>query len=370
MIRVPIACQSEGALEVYVEPVLPSPHLVVIGRSPAVDALARMAHALGWRTAVVDDGGNAEEHDAPTVVTALDMDAAGVGPGSFVVVATQGHYDEDALARALETPAGYVGLVASRKRADVGARVPARPRRVGRRDRTRPRAGRARPRAHPEPGDRGRDPRRARAAARRGTARAAAGSRGAARGDRPGLRHDGRRRDRALSDDPRGPHLLLLLRGVPGAVHAGPCAVPRRPREPDRMQIENTFTVAQPAETLWSTLLDVEKIVPCMPGAELTEVVDDTHWKGKLNAKFGPVAMSFAGTVDDGRSRRRRAPGGAPRQGHGAEGQGRGGRERDVVARDRPVRRRDHRAHAGRHHAVGRRRADVSRVCCPRSRRS
>jgi len=63
------------------------------------------------------------------------------------------------------------------------------------------------------------------------------------------------------------------------------------------MQIENAFTVAQPAETLWTTLLDVEKIVPCMPGAELTEVVDDTHWKGKLNAKFGPVAMSFAGTV-------------------------------------------------------------------------
>jgi uncharacterized protein len=63
------------------------------------------------------------------------------------------------------------------------------------------------------------------------------------------------------------------------------------------MQIDNTFTVAQPPETLWATLLDVEKIVPCMPGAELTEVVDDTHWKGKLNAKFGPVSMSFAGTV-------------------------------------------------------------------------
>jgi len=112
MIQIPIACQSEGALEVYVEPVLPSPHLVVIGRSPAVDALARMAHALGWRAVVVDDGGSAEEHDAPTVVTSLDLEAAGVGAGSFVVVATQGHYDEDALARALATPAGYVGLVA------------------------------------------------------------------------------------------------------------------------------------------------------------------------------------------------------------------------------------------------------------------
>jgi xanthine dehydrogenase accessory factor len=118
VVRVPIACQSEGALEVYVEPVLPTPHLAVIGRSPAVDALARMADALGWRTAVVDDGGDAEDHDAPVVITALDLAAAGVGAGSFVVVATQGHYDEDALTRALETPAAYVGLVASRRRAD------------------------------------------------------------------------------------------------------------------------------------------------------------------------------------------------------------------------------------------------------------
>ncbi len=63
------------------------------------------------------------------------------------------------------------------------------------------------------------------------------------------------------------------------------------------MQIQNTFTVAQPPERLWMTLLDVEKIVPCMPGAELTEVVDDTHWKGRLHAKFGPMSMTFAGTV-------------------------------------------------------------------------
>jgi carbon monoxide dehydrogenase subunit G len=63
------------------------------------------------------------------------------------------------------------------------------------------------------------------------------------------------------------------------------------------MLIENEFTVRAPQEFLWSYLLDVERIAPCMPGAELTEVVDDTNWKGKLNAKFGPVSMSFAGTV-------------------------------------------------------------------------
>jgi hypothetical protein len=63
------------------------------------------------------------------------------------------------------------------------------------------------------------------------------------------------------------------------------------------MQIENAFTVDADPEFLWTYLLDVERIAPCMPGAELTEVVDDRTWKGKLNAKFGPVALSFAGTV-------------------------------------------------------------------------
>ena len=63
------------------------------------------------------------------------------------------------------------------------------------------------------------------------------------------------------------------------------------------MLIENDFTVEAPIEFLWDYLLDVERIAPCMPGAELTEVVDDRTWKGKLNAKFGPVSMSFAGTV-------------------------------------------------------------------------
>ena len=64
------------------------------------------------------------------------------------------------------------------------------------------------------------------------------------------------------------------------------------------MLIENAFTVAAPPDDLWAYLLDVEKIAPCMPGAELTETVDDTHWKGKLNMKFGPVSMSFAGEVE------------------------------------------------------------------------
>ena len=119
VVTVPIACQSEGALEVYVEPVLPQPHLVVIGRSPAVGTLASMAHTLGWRTVVVDEGGLAADYpNADRVFTSLDLSEADITERSVIVVATQGHYDEAALQAALATPAAYVGLVASRRRAE------------------------------------------------------------------------------------------------------------------------------------------------------------------------------------------------------------------------------------------------------------
>ena len=65
------------------------------------------------------------------------------------------------------------------------------------------------------------------------------------------------------------------------------------------MEIRNEFTVAAPADDLWAFLLDVEKIAPCMPGAELTEVVDAHTWKGRMTMKFGPVSMAFAGTVTE-----------------------------------------------------------------------
>ena len=119
VVAVPIACQSEGALEVYVEPVLPQPQLVAIGRSPAAQALTALASGLGWRTVAVDDGGDASVREGvDRVLTSLDLDAAAIDERTYVIVATQGHYDEDALERALATPAGYVGLVASRKRAE------------------------------------------------------------------------------------------------------------------------------------------------------------------------------------------------------------------------------------------------------------
>ncbi len=116
---VPMSCQSEGALEIYIEPVEPKTHLVVVGRSPMVEALVQMGQAIGWRTVLVDpDGGSAEDHPcAECVVSELDFKAAGVDERSLVVVATQGHHDEEAVEQALLAGPAYVGLVGSRPRA-------------------------------------------------------------------------------------------------------------------------------------------------------------------------------------------------------------------------------------------------------------
>jgi xanthine dehydrogenase accessory factor len=118
MVTVSMACESDGAMEVYLEPILPRPQVVVVGRSPAVSTLAALTAAMRWDVAVIDDGGDASLHPDPQIVrTTLDFSGLGVGTATAIVVATQGHYDDLALEAALATDAGYVGLVASPKRA-------------------------------------------------------------------------------------------------------------------------------------------------------------------------------------------------------------------------------------------------------------
>jgi xanthine dehydrogenase accessory factor len=101
MTVVPISCQSEGAIEVYIEPVLPTPHLVIIGDSPMARTLASLAGALGWRT---------------DLTRGPDFTPGTADERSMVVVATQGHDDEDVLERAVAARPAYLGLVGSRKR--------------------------------------------------------------------------------------------------------------------------------------------------------------------------------------------------------------------------------------------------------------
>jgi xanthine dehydrogenase accessory factor len=101
MTVVPIACQSEGALEVFIEPVQPAPRLVIVGRSPMAQTLAALADALGWQTALLDGP---------------EFAAAGADERSMVVVATQGHGDEEAVEQAVLARPAYLGLVASPRR--------------------------------------------------------------------------------------------------------------------------------------------------------------------------------------------------------------------------------------------------------------
>ena len=63
------------------------------------------------------------------------------------------------------------------------------------------------------------------------------------------------------------------------------------------MQFDNSFAVPLPPDQAWPLLMDIQAIAPCMPGAELTEVVDQNSYKGRIAVRLGPVALSFAGTV-------------------------------------------------------------------------
>ena len=63
------------------------------------------------------------------------------------------------------------------------------------------------------------------------------------------------------------------------------------------MEFDNAFEVPLPVEDAWKVLMDIRRIAPCMPGAELTDVIDDRTYKGKIGVRLGPVALTFAGTV-------------------------------------------------------------------------
>jgi uncharacterized protein len=63
------------------------------------------------------------------------------------------------------------------------------------------------------------------------------------------------------------------------------------------MRLENTFDVPAPPERAWAVLMDVPTVIPCMPGAELTETVDDATWKATISLKLGPMSFVFASDV-------------------------------------------------------------------------
>jgi uncharacterized protein len=101
------------------------------------------------------------------------------------------------------------------------------------------------------------------------------------------------------------------------------------------MEFDNAFDIPLPPAVAWRTLMDIERIAPCLPGAELTGKVDDRTYKGKVGVRLGPVALSFAGTarfeeIDDaGHTARVKAS--------GTDAKGRGGANSMVSFRIEPA---------------------------------
>jgi xanthine dehydrogenase accessory factor len=113
-----MTCASQGALEIYVEPFLPRPTLLVIGETPVAQALARFGRQLDFTVWVSDPDVTRERFpEVDARHERLEGACAQVQARTYVVVATQGAYDEEALKAVLDTAACYIGLVASARRA-------------------------------------------------------------------------------------------------------------------------------------------------------------------------------------------------------------------------------------------------------------
>jgi xanthine dehydrogenase accessory factor len=118
----PMTCHSGGSVDIYLEPVLPAPCLLLFGISPTAQALARLGKVMGFAVDVVDpDVDDKSFPDADRRVRSLRVEDLAGRPASqkghlFAVVATLGQHDEDATLTALAVEPAYLGVVASRKR--------------------------------------------------------------------------------------------------------------------------------------------------------------------------------------------------------------------------------------------------------------
>ena len=120
IVELVMTCHSGGTLEIYVEPHLPAPVLWVAGTTPIAGALVALGSAAGWRVSIFDPIADPDAFPgAERVIVGTDISGLDPGVAPAVVVATQGIWDEEALAAALTREASYVGLVASPTRAAV-----------------------------------------------------------------------------------------------------------------------------------------------------------------------------------------------------------------------------------------------------------
>jgi xanthine dehydrogenase accessory factor len=114
-----MSCQSKGTLEVMIEPVIPQPELIVIGKSNIARKLVQMAAAADFRVSVMATEADVQMFpDAHSISDIVDFSAFKGLTNTYIIVTTQGENDERSVKEALETSVGYVGFVASAKKAE------------------------------------------------------------------------------------------------------------------------------------------------------------------------------------------------------------------------------------------------------------
>ena len=111
-------CPSAGSLDVFIDPQVPRPRLLVVGATPAAHTLVRLGATMGFFAIAVHPGASAEDFpEADQVLPSLDFSVVAPDPNTWCVVATMGHYDEDAIQALLGYETASIGLIASRRRA-------------------------------------------------------------------------------------------------------------------------------------------------------------------------------------------------------------------------------------------------------------
>jgi xanthine dehydrogenase accessory factor len=113
-----MTCQGGGSLEIYLEPVLPKPDLIIVGGSPVAQILAGLGRLLDFKVSVADPEAKQEQFpEADVVLTDLKLLRSRIDSRSYVVVATMGNFDEEGLEAVVGTSPQYLGLVASKEKA-------------------------------------------------------------------------------------------------------------------------------------------------------------------------------------------------------------------------------------------------------------
>ena len=110
-----------GVMDVYIEPVLPKPELLIVGHGRIAETLASLGSLMGFSVTVDDPGASrtAFPYVDRLITDDVDLSEASITPNSYVVIATQHKNDHVSLQRALDGHAGYIALVSSKHRADL-----------------------------------------------------------------------------------------------------------------------------------------------------------------------------------------------------------------------------------------------------------